>query len=62
MGSFNSHEKRILKWQLFTRIFFGRRRGNIQVSSTCNGNFQRKNRSKQSSKAQTSSEKNTLLV
>lgn len=47
MGSFNSHEKRILKWQLFTSIFFGRRRGNIQVSFTCNGNFQRKNRSKQ---------------
>ena len=22
MGSFNSHEKRILKWQLFTSIFF----------------------------------------
>ena len=64
MGSFNSHEKRILKWQLITSIFFlvGEEETYKCLLHVMGISNVKTEGNKLSSKAQTSSEKNTLLV
>ena len=63
MGSFNSHEKRILKWQLFTSIFFlvGEEETYKCLLHVMGISNVKTEANKLSSKAQTSSEKNTCL-